>query len=69
MDFNLSLFLMALGLACVMEALPWLISPERMREMLLNLSQLSDDRLRTGGILMLALGIAICAAGRYLKGN
>lgn len=68
MDFNLSLFLMALGLACVMEALPWLISPERMREMLLNLSQLSDDRLRSGGFLMLALGLAVCAAGRYLQG-
>ncbi len=69
MNFNFSFFLAALGLACVLEALPWLISPQKMRETLLQLSSLSDDRLRTGGVLMLALGILICAVGRALRGD
>lgn len=68
MDFNFSLFLMALGLACVMEALPWLVSPDRMRETLLNLSQLPGEQLRMGGFALIALGLLLCAAGRYLKG-
>lgn len=66
MDFNYSLFFMALGLACCIEAMPWLISPARMRDMLLKLSEQPVERLRMGGFFMLALGLAVCAAGRSL---
>ena len=66
MDFNYALFFMALGLACCIEAMPWLISPARMRSLLLNLAEMPAERLRMGGFLMLALGLAVCAAGRAL---
>jgi uncharacterized protein YjeT (DUF2065 family) len=68
MKFNLFLFLAALGVACIMEALPWILSPQRMRATLQELFKLSDERLRMGGIFMLALGLLICAAGRYFRG-
>ncbi|WP_294446685.1 DUF2065 domain-containing protein [uncultured Mailhella sp.] len=69
MNFNFSLFLAALGLACVLEALPWLISPRKTREMLLELLSLPDEALRRGGILLMILGVAVCAAGRFLRGD
>ena len=66
MDFNFSLFFMALGLACCIEALPWLVAPRRFREMLQKMGELPAEQLRTGGFLTLALGLAVCAAGRAL---
>ena len=66
MYFNFSLFFMALGLACCIEAMPWLISPERMRKVLLDLSALPAERMRMGAFVMLALGLLLCAAGRSL---
>lgn len=69
MNFNLSLFLAALGLACVLEALPWLISPRKTREMLIELLSLPDEMLRRGGIALMVLGVIVCAAGRALRGD
>ncbi len=69
MNFNFSLFLAALGLACVLEALPWLISPRKTRETLLELLSLPEETLRRGGIVLMILGVAICAAGRFLRGD
>ena len=66
MHFNLTLFLSALGLACVLEALPWLISPKSMQNTLVRLAELPAERLRSGGFLLLALGLLLCAAGRTL---
>ena len=66
MDFNFSLFFMALGLACCIEALPWLVAPRRFREMLHQFGELPSEQLRMGGFLMLALGLGVCAAGRHL---
>ncbi len=69
MNFNLSLFLAALGLACVLEALPWLISPRKTRETLIELLSLPDETLRRGGIFLMVLGVMVCAAGRALRGD
>ncbi len=69
MNFNLSLFLAALGLACVLEAMPWLLSPRKTREMLMEMLSLSDETLRGGGIVLLVLGVVACAAGRALRGD
>ncbi|WP_077073215.1 DUF2065 domain-containing protein [Mailhella massiliensis] len=69
MNFNFSLFLAALGLACFLEALPWVLSPAKTREALRMLLSLSDGQLRNGGILLLALGLLVCAAGRALRGD
>ncbi len=69
MNFNLSLFLAALGLACVLEALPWLISPRNTREMLIKLISLPEETLRGGGIFILALGLVFCTVSRFLRGD
>ncbi|WP_418764364.1 DUF2065 domain-containing protein [Mailhella sp.] len=69
MNFNLSLFLAALGLACVLEALPWLISPRKTRETLIELLSLPEETLRRGGIFLMVLGVAVCAVGRSLRGD
>ncbi|WP_458399494.1 DUF2065 domain-containing protein [Mailhella sp.] len=66
MDFNFSLFLMAFGLACCIEAMLWLVSPSGMRDIVLKLAELPAERLRTCGFLLLAFGLAACAAGRAL---
>ncbi|MBR6625039.1 MAG: DUF2065 domain-containing protein [Mailhella sp.] len=66
MDFNFSLFLMALGLACCIEALLWLVSPSGMRDMVLKLAEQPADRLRMCGFLLLAFGLGVCALGRSL---
>ena len=69
MTFNHTLFLAALGLACVLEALPWLISPRKTRETLLDMLSLPEETLRKGGIVLMILGVAVCAAGRFLRGD
>lgn len=64
MHFNLSLFLCALGLAAVLEALPWLIAPEAIRDALLRLAEVPAPQGRMAGLVLLALGLLLCAAGR-----
>ena len=69
MNFNLSLFLAALGLACLLEALPWLVAPKKTREALFALLSLSEGWLRGGGLVLLALGLLLCAVARSLRGD
>lgn len=69
MNFNLSLFLAALGLACILEALPWIISPRKTRETLIELLSLPEETLRKGGIFLMVLGVVVCAVGRSLRGD
>ena len=68
MNFNFSLFLTALGLACVLEALPWLLSPGKARSTFLELLSLPEETLRKGGLILLILGVLVCAAGRFFRG-
>ena len=69
MNFNFSLFLAALGRACVLEALPWIVSPRKTRETLMELLSLPEETLRRGGLFLMVLGVAVCAAGRFLRGD
>ena len=64
MHFDISLFLYALGLSAVLEALPWLISPDKMREAVMHLADLSPAQIRAVCLVMLGLGRLFCAAGR-----
>ncbi len=59
MDFNFSLFFTALGLAAVIESLPWLLAPKAMREFLLSLSSSSENSLRVYGSVLLVSGVII----------
>lgn len=46
-----------LGFACFFEALPWLISPYKMRDFLLQLSLCNPEHLRWYGFFLLFLGV------------
>ena len=64
MNFNFSLFFCALGLAAVLEALPWILAPDAMRDAFLRLAELPARQGRAAGFVILALGLLLCAAGR-----
>ncbi len=64
MSFNASLFFTALGLACVLEALPWVLAPEKAREALRLLLQQKPEHLRLGGLALLAAGVIVAALSR-----
>lgn len=49
--------LTGLGFACFLEALPWLISPEKMREFLFQLAGIDSSQLRYYGYFLLLLGV------------
>lgn len=46
-----------LGFACIFEALPWLISPHKMREFLVRLAEMPPEHLRCYGFFLLFLGV------------
>ena len=58
---------MALGMAAMLESLPWLLSPDRMRETMAFLINLPPEKLRVVGLAMLAGGLALCAFGNSLR--
>ena len=59
MEFNIELFLRALGLAIVLEGLCWTLCPGGMRRALLQLLPLPESRLRVVGLAALALGLLL----------
>ncbi|MFT4300258.1 MAG: DUF2065 domain-containing protein [Desulfovibrio sp.] len=59
MEFNIELFLRALGLAIVLEGLCWTLFPGGMRRALLSLLHLPESRLRIAGLTALALGLLV----------
>lgn len=65
MQFNFPLFLMALGLACVLESLPWLLAPDRMRGALRQLLELPPETLRVWGLFLLGAGIILVVLSRF----
>lgn len=48
-----------LGFACIFEALPWLLGPEKMRDFLLQLAEFNPDQLRGYGIVLLVIGATL----------
>ena len=59
MEFNIELFLRALGLAIVLEGRCWTLFPGGMRRALLQLLPLPESRLRVVGLAALALGLLL----------
>lgn len=66
MNFNYQLFLAALGLACVLEALPWIICPRSMMESMRRMAELSNEQLRIAGIVLLIAGSLLCLLAKNL---
>lgn len=59
MKFNVTLFLSALGLAFILEALPWLLAPRKMKEVLCRLMELPGEKLRWWGGFLLVMGLVL----------
>jgi uncharacterized protein YjeT (DUF2065 family) len=64
MSPNLSLFLSALGLALVLESLPWLAAPEKWRASLRVMLTLPSHTLRAVGLALLGAGLGLVALSR-----
>ena len=58
---------MALGLVLVIEGLLYALVPGQLRAMMLSFQKLSDDQLRTGGVIAMALGVMIVWLVRNLS--
>lgn len=64
MNFDWQLFLCALGLALVLESLPWLLAPEQFREALRSLIERQGNDLRRWGMFLLGIGLFLIVLGR-----
>ncbi len=68
MNFNFSLFFLAIGLAFAMEAVLWISAPSKMLKALDALRMMTEAQLRTWGGILLAIGLGLCLLGRLIKG-
>ncbi len=58
-SFNFALFFTALGLAFVIESMPWILSPSSIRKLLETLSEMPDEVLRSFALTMFVIGLLI----------
>ncbi|HMM37639.1 MULTISPECIES: DUF2065 domain-containing protein [Desulfovibrio] len=64
MDFDWTLFFLALGLAFVIEGLPYFLFAERMPRVLLTLAGQPPRHLRIMGLTAIILGVLLVSFGR-----
>jgi uncharacterized protein YjeT (DUF2065 family) len=62
----MSEFATALGLVLVIEGLLYAVAPQGLKRMMSVAQTMSDDQMRTGGMIAIALGVAIVWLGRSL---
>lgn len=65
----MKLFLSALGLALILEGLPYALAPASVRRMAEVLPHLSDQFLKTLGVVVMGIGIVVVACGRLGTGG
>jgi uncharacterized protein YjeT (DUF2065 family) len=65
----MELFLSALGLALVLEGLPYAVAPAKVRQLAEILPHLSNALLQTLGVVVMLLGIAVIFIGRLGSGG
>jgi len=65
----MKLFLSALGLALILEGLPYVLAPATVRRMAEVLPHLSDQFLKTLGVIVMGIGIMVIAFGRLGSGG
>ena len=59
----------ALGLVLVIEGIGYALAPGRFKAMMALAAEISEERLRTGGIIAVAVGVAVVwLARQYLAG-
>ena len=57
---------MAIGLVLVIEGLLYALVPGHLKTMMLSIQKLPDDRLRAGGLVAMAAGVAAVWLVRYI---
>ncbi|MBO4316927.1 MAG: DUF2065 domain-containing protein [Mailhella sp.] len=67
MNFDLDLFLKALGLAFILEAVPVMLVPSLYQRVLEEASRLSPEYLRKHGLAGILIGMALLVIGKYLN--
>jgi len=65
----MKLFLSALGLALILEGLPYALAPATVRRMAEVLPHLSDQFLKVLGLIVMGIGILVIAFGRLGTGG
>lgn len=58
----MKLFILLIGLVLILEGIPYVAAPEAMREWLKKLSDINPGRLRSIGLLAMAIGLLIIFA-------
>ncbi len=62
-----SLFLTAIGIACILEALPWLIAPQKMISFLIELAHsMKPENLRYWGLALLMMAVLFIWLGKRM---
>lgn len=67
MKFQLNLFLAALGLALVIEGLPYFLAPDTVKKMAERMQELPSGTLRFIGLLSMIGGLVVVALSRLLS--
>ncbi len=67
MKFQLNLFLAALGLALVIEGLPYFLAPDTVKRMAVRMQELPSGTLRLIGLLSMIGGLVVVALSRLLS--
>jgi uncharacterized protein len=61
---GMKLLLMVVGLAFILEGIPWFLSPRRVLSLLRELARLPEGLLRGCGLLAMVLGLLLVWMGR-----
>ncbi len=67
MKFQFNLFLAALGLALVIEGLPYFLAPDTVKRMAVRMQELPASTLRLIGLLSMVGGLVVVALSRLLS--
>ena len=65
MHFQFNIFIAALGLALILEGLPYFLGPEAVKRMVIKLAGLPAGVLRGLGLASIGAGLLLIALSRY----
>lgn len=65
----MNLILVALGLVMVVEGIPLFCFPDQLKELARKLPELENSTLRSIGLIVMLLGLAVVYVGKGTAGN
>jgi uncharacterized protein YjeT (DUF2065 family) len=66
MNFQFDIFLAALGLACILEGLPYFLAPGAVKRMMIHMLEAKPASLRMIGLTSMVAGLILVALARFL---